>query len=197
MVRALEVLHAEGLRIAVMKILGEAVYRRLDVVELRLTPPIVVVPEPGFDLRFVTLDDAAAYAELHPVGADEVVPRLERGHRCFGAWQDGRLVATRWFSIGAAPIEYLGRTVPLESGELYLYELYTAPDVRGHSVTRAAGTGAVAALAAEGVHRIVGAVLPENRSVRRAFEKGGWRVVGRIGFVRLGRWRRDFGDLSA
>lgn len=185
------------MRVALLKALGETVYRRLDVVELRLPATADVEPELALELRFVEAEDRAAYAGLHPGGPAELRERLEKGHRCFGAWRDGRLIATRWFATELAPIEYLGRDVPLQPGELYLYELYTAQDVRGRSVTRAAGAGAVAALSAEGARRLVGAVLPENRSVRRAYEKGGWRIVGRIGFVRLGRWRRDFGGLNA
>ena len=179
-----------------MKALGETVYRRLDVVELRLPATVDVEPELGLELRFLRKDDQPAYANLHARGSAELRERLEQGHRCFGAWLDDRLVATRWFATGRAPIEYLGREVPLQAGELYLYELYTAPEARGQSLTRAAGAGAVAALSSEGASRLVGVVLPENRSVRRAYEKGGWSIVGRIGFVRLGRRRRDFGSLS-
>jgi hypothetical protein len=196
MARVVELARSEGMRIALVKALGETFYRRLDVVELRLPVTVDVEPELALELRFLHADDQPAYEGLHRGGSTELRERLERGHRCFGAWLDDRLVATRWFATGRAPIEYLGREVPLQPGELYLYELFTAQDVRGHSVTRAAGAGVVAALSSEGARRLVGAVLPENRPVRRAYEKGGWSIVGRIGFVRLGRWRRDFGSLS-
>ncbi len=185
-----------GLRVALVKSLGETVYRRLDVVEL-LLPVDVGEPDPRFELRFLTPADEPDYAALHRGAGDDLAERLASGHRCFGGWLDGRLVATRWFATGVASIEYLGRSEPLADGELYLYELFTAPDIRGRGVTRAAGTGAVAALSAEGAHRLVGAVLPENASVRSAYLKGGWRTVGRIGFVRVGPFRRGFGRLSA
>jgi GNAT superfamily N-acetyltransferase len=194
--RVVELARSEGLRVALIKALGETVYRRLDVVELRLPVTVDVEPEPELERRFLHADDQRAYEELHADAPEELGRRLAQGHRCFGVWLDGRLVATRWFATERAPIEYLGREVPLQAGELYLYELYTAPAARGQSLTRAAGAGAVAALSSEGASRLVGVVLPENRSVRRAYEKGGWSIVGRIGFVRLGRWRRDFGSLS-
>jgi hypothetical protein len=147
-------------------------------------------------LRFLDSADAEAYRALRADDGAELTRRLADGDRCFGAWLDGRLVSVRWFSSGSAWIEYLDLRVPLRPDELYMYDLYTAPDLRGRSVSRASAAGWQEVLAAEGVRRLVGSVLPENRPVLRATEKAGWRVVGRIGYVRLGPWRREFGGLD-
>jgi ATP-dependent Clp protease ATP-binding subunit ClpA len=53
----------------------------------------------------------------------------------------------------------------------------------------------VGAGAAEGARRIVGVLEPENRAGIGANEMAGYRIVGRIGYVKLGPWRRDFGTL--
>lgn len=35
---------------------------------------------------------------------------------------------------------------------------------------------------------------PENGPGLRLAEQSGYRVVGTLGYVKLGRWRRDFGS---
>ena len=37
--------------------------------------------------------------------------------------------------------------------------------------------------------RLVALVLPESGQARRTLEKAGYCVVGRLGYIRLGRWR--------
>jgi hypothetical protein len=193
--RALELLREQGVRAVWFGALAELGYRRLLVTEVRLPGADLRPSELPLTVRFLEPGDAAGYRALRAGGADELERRLATGDRCFGAWLDGRLVSVRWFSSGTAWIEYLDRRVPLRPGELYLYDLYTAPDVRGRSVSRASAAGWQDAFAAEGVRRLVGTVLPENRPVLRATEKAGWRVVGKLGYVRIGPWRRDFGGL--
>ena len=47
------------------------------------------------------------------------------------------------------------------------------------------------------MHRVVGVLEPENTGANRTNKRAGYRVVGRIGYVKLGPWRRDFGSLGA
>lgn len=42
---------------------------------------------------------------------------------------------------------------------------------------------------------MVGVLEPENRTGLRANVKGGYRIVGKIGYVKLGRFRWEFGHL--
>ena len=158
------------------------VYRRLVLVELSLRPPPPVVEIP------LELD----YGFLASPRDDDDRTRLERGDRCFAAWQDGRIVSSRWIANGRAHVAYLDRWIDVADDDVYLSETWTAQPLRGRGVSGAAGTRLAAVLAAEGKRRIVAAVLPENTGGRRAYEKAGYLPVGRIGFVKLGPWRRDF-----
>jgi RimJ/RimL family protein N-acetyltransferase len=159
------------------------VYRRLELVELDLTtlPALAETPFP-LDFGFMSHQDT-----------DEARLRFARGDRCFAAWSGDEIVSTRWIAEGRGYVVYLDRWVALESNDVYLYETHTQPEHRGHGVSAAAGTRLAADLAAEGKHRILAAVLSENRAGRRAYEKAGYRRTGTIGYVRLGPWRRDFG----
>jgi RimJ/RimL family protein N-acetyltransferase len=187
------VLREEGLKVLWFKVLGETVYRRLTLVELSLasTPPL---REPGIALSFDFVEAVPdTLTELRDDLTDaEIERRLARGDRCFVAWHEGRIVSARWLAADRAWIEYLGRDLDLLPGETYLYETYTAPEYRGLSISAAAGTRLAHLLAAEGLRRIVGGIVPENGPALRTAAKTGYREAGRTGYVRFGPWRHDF-----
>lgn len=161
-------------------------------VELRTLDAVPVSSDLPLRFRFLGAGDAEEYARLRPgVSADAVRRRLEHD-RCFGAWHEGRLISARWVTSGSAEIEYLGRTLRLRSREVWISDTYTDPHYRGHDVSPAAGAALAAALAEEGVERQFAAVLPDNPLGIRAFEQAGYRRIGRIGYIRVGRRRRDF-----
>ena len=192
-IRGTELLRRGGARQLWFRILGELGYRRQLVTEL-LLPTEAVAPTPGLDGRFLDAGDLAEYGALRG-SAEEARSRLAQGHRCFGVWYEGRLVSTRWLAAGTIRLGYLRREVDLPPGQLYIYEIYTEPGHRGRGISGAAGALVPPILTAEGVRRIVGVLEPENRAGIRANEKAGFRIVGRIGYVKLGPWRRDFGHL--
>jgi RimJ/RimL family protein N-acetyltransferase len=155
-------------------------YRRLELVELGLRPPPALRDTP------LALD--FGYLDEH----EDVRARLERGDRCWVAREAGTIVSSRWISAGRAHVAYLDTWLDLDRDEVYLSETYTDPARRGHGVSGAAGTRLAHALAGEGCRRIVAGVLRENDAGNRAYEKAGYRRVGRIGYVGIGPWRREF-----
>jgi GNAT superfamily N-acetyltransferase len=194
--RAGEVLRKDGLRQLWFRTLGELGYRRQLVTELLLPAEAVDTPRPpDVEARFLGDADPDAYATLHGASR-EARERFARGERCFGIWLDGRLISSRWLATGTARLGYLGRDVALAPGDVYIYETYTEPGYRGRGISGIAGAVVPAALAAEGERRMVGVLEPENTLGIRANEKAGYRIVGRIGYVKLGPWRRDFGNLA-
>ena len=176
------------------RVLGELGYRRQLVTELLLPAAGADVPQPEAEARFLGDPDLDAYATLHG-GSGEASERFARGERCFGIWLDGTLVSTRWLATGTARLGYLGREVPLAPGDVHIYETYTEAGHRGRGISGIAGAIVPAVLAAEGARRIIGVLEPENTMGIRANEKAGYRIVGKIGYVRLGPWQRDFGRL--
>jgi RimJ/RimL family protein N-acetyltransferase len=157
-------------------------YRRLELVGLSLEPPPAMLETP------LELD----YGFLAETDDEEARARLEYGDRCFVAWEDGVVVSSRWIAAGRAFVEYLDGWLDLEPGEVFLSETLTVPALRGRGVSGAAGTRLGHALAGEGCRRILAGVLMENHAGRRAYEKAGYRRVGRIGYVGLGPWRKSF-----
>lgn len=158
-------------------------YRRLELVELGLRPA-PPLRDTDLELTFGFIDDA---------DDEHGRERLARGERCFVARDAGKVVSSRWIAERRAHVAYLDMWLDLDPGDVYLSETFTDPALRGHGVSGAAGTRLAAALAAEGCRRILAGVLSENHAGTRAYEKAGYRRVGRIGYVGLGPWRRHFG----
>jgi ribosomal protein S18 acetylase RimI-like enzyme len=190
--RARDVVRTEGPRALVFRVLAETCYRRLSLYEQVLPGPIQP-GKPHDELSFGWLDESGVleYERLRPGAVDKARARLRAGHRCFGTWLEGELVAARWVATESARVEYLDLALTLEDGEAYHYDSFTAPGHRRRGVSVASQVELAATLAAEGRTCIVRAVLPENRAAIRDAEKAGYRRRGRIGFVRIGRLRRE------
>jgi RimJ/RimL family protein N-acetyltransferase len=196
--RALDVLRREGVRALWFKVLGETVYRRLLLLERELyEPALVLEASVPLEFGFLSEDDLDEYASLRTDRDPNVAAgRLRRGDRCFVARHDGKIVAALWVATGEAEFEYLDRRIRLAEGEAQRYDSFTSPDLRGRGVIAAVGTRLDRELLEENVRRVRGTALPENAAALRALAKGGYRPVGKIGYVKLGPWRRDFGRLA-
>lgn len=170
-------------------------YRRLELIELDLTGELPAFAPDPLGLRFGFLEPD----ELHALGRlggqwtpADAEARIARGERCFAARRASEVVSARWVATSRGWIEYLGTWLPLEPGEAYLYESFTLPELRGRGISPAVGTRFARALADEGARRVLAAVLRESREGTRAYEKVGYRRIGRVGYVKLGPWRKDF-----
>ena len=170
------------------------VYRRLLLIERRLDQPIPDLPLPAsIAMRLLGPDDIPAYLAFRPdQRAEEIAERLARGHWCLAAWRDGRVVSAAWGAPGRAPLEYLDWDLPLAPDEAYSYDLYTAPAARGRGMTPATRAPHLLLARDRGYRRLLATLLPENRRALRTPEQLGYRVIGRLGYVGVGRWRRRF-----
>ena len=197
MARAVTIARDEGLRSLWFKILGETGYRRLLVMERPLDKPLADVPlrVPAI-IKPLRGSDVGDYLAFRPdTDPAEVRRRLAAGHLCFVARCQGRIVHACWAATGLAWVDYLARGVPLAPDEVYHYDSFTVPELRGRNLSPARVTVAARHFRAAGYRRLVAMVLPESGQARRTLEKAGYCVVGRIGYVRLGRWRWDFGPI--
>ncbi len=192
--RAAEVLRDEGPRSLWFKILGETVYRRALLMERPLDAPAAeVTPRLPVAMGLLGASDVAEYAAFRP-GADprDVRRRLEAGDACFVARRDGRLVAACWAATRPARIDYLDRAIRLMPDEVYVYEIFTSPALRGNNIAPALELYAARHFRQAGYRRLVEIVVPENEPARRFAGKIGARPIGMMGYVKLGRRRWDF-----
>ena len=185
-------LRQEGARALVVRVASETCYRRLLLLEHDLREPLEVEVAPDLEFGFLDERHLDAHEALRPGTARQTAERLAAGHRCFGAWRDGRLVAVRWVATGSPHVEYLGLELRLAEGDVYHYDTFTDPGERRRGISLASQARLFDALRREGHRRAVRAVLPENRAAVADAARAAFRPRGRIGYVRLGRWHRAF-----
>lgn len=199
--RAREVLRDEGPRALGWKLVGETVYRRAWVVERTLMPPAAGAPTAptalGCEIGELAAAEIPLYLDLRPQDdAATLRRRLGSGERCFVARRDGRLEHATWVAVDAARIAYLGRTLPLAAGDAYAGEAFTRPSARGGALSVAVADAMADRLGREGFRRLLGVVMPENGAGVVSSWRWGYRPIGVMRTLRLGRWRRHFGGFE-
>ena len=196
--RALEILRREGMRALWFRGLGQTMYRRAVVLVLPLDQPVVrATARADVVVERLTQADVDEYATFRPdTAASEAHRRLAAGHLCFVARHDGRIVHACWAATGSAWVEYLRRDLVLPERAVYHYDSYTTPAFRGRNISAVRVSEAARHFRASGYDRVIAIVVPENRTAFRPLEKAGYRRVGTIGYVGLGRWRCHFDHSS-
>lgn len=169
-------------------------YRCLVLTERRLTEPFPDFPLPAdLTIRRLTPEDAAAYAAFRPEqGRAECDRRLAEGHWCSATWRGAEIVSAAWAVGRRARIEYLELDIQLGPDEVYSYDLYTAPGLRGRRITSATRVPHLRYLSEQGYRRSLATLAPLNRSAASLQDAIGYRPIGWIGYVGLGPWRRMF-----
>jgi ribosomal protein S18 acetylase RimI-like enzyme len=170
------------------------VYRRVVLMERLLNEPIAAVtgrlPVVIDLLKATEIDEYVSFR----LGADPraVRHRLAAGQRAFVARHEGRIVHAGWTTTKRAWIDFLAREIALAPDEVYQYESFTAPGFRGQNLAAVRITEMMHYFRKAGYRRMVAVVVPENTPAFRPLEKAGYRPFGLIGYVKLGRWRRNF-----
>ena len=192
--RALMTLRGEGLRNLLFKLLAEAGYRRLMLLELSLdqvVPPFSpTLPVAIAQLSECEVDDYLAFRP--ETGSADVVGRLRSGQQCFVARRDGRIVGAVWIAVQSLWLPYLRCAVDMAPGDVYAYGKFILPGYRGHGISNALRRHHLRHLQDAGHRRVVVAVLPENASSLRDILKAGYRPCEMIGRIKLGPWQWHF-----
>jgi hypothetical protein len=174
-----------------VRLLGATVYRRVVVLERRLDSslPEVAARVPA-RIALLNAADGGHYARFRPDLEPEVFRhRLAEGHRCFAAWHEGEIVHAGWAATQDAWIDYLGCQFPLEAGDVYQFDSFTAPAFRGFDLAGARIAWMARYFRDSELRRLFAVVWPENTAAFRPLEKAGYRRYGWLRVIRLGRWR--------
>lgn len=192
--RALLTLRVEGLKSFWFKLLGECGYRRLLLVERPLDQPVAdFMSRLPVDVAMLAQGEVDDYLVFRPgTTRRDIAGRLRSGEMCFVARHQGRIVAAVWVAAQPVWVPYLDCRLQVGAGEAHIYDKYTAPAYRGYGIANAVRTFHLRHLQRAGFRRATGAVLPENVSSLRDDFRGGFRVYGIVGRVKVGRWQRVF-----
>jgi ribosomal protein S18 acetylase RimI-like enzyme len=192
--RAIEVLKEEGIRALFFRVLGETIYRRVLVVEF---PSSVLIPtiQPRVPARIERLEESQVgdYLSFQPdSNRSEIRNRFSQEHWCFVAWDEGQIVAAVWASPRFAKIDYLARQIDLAPHDAYMYELSTLPQFRRAFIGSALVVNILRFSRASGYSRLLAVVVPENKPGWKFLLRQGFRPLGKMGYLKIGPWRREF-----
>lgn len=169
-------------------------YRRAIMFRLPLDRRMPEV-KPGLSVTVDMLDknELDEYLIFRPkVDPSFIAERLSAGHHCFAARSEKRIVSAGWAAVDRAWSTLLDCEIKLSPDEVYVYDTFTKPDFRGRSVSPVIMAEIIRHFSAAGYRTMILVIEPENKSSIRAVRKVGFRPFGTMGYVRLGRWRRDF-----
>ncbi len=85
----------------------------------------------GYEVRFLGAEDMMEMAQIpyRSVRYEKLLGRLKDGNLCLGAKREGRLVCFTWCNLTQCHSE--AYPFLLNEDEAYLFDAYTAPDLRG------------------------------------------------------------------
>ena len=166
------------------KVLDVLGYRRMLRLEREVDRPIRVLA-PRTEIR-VAIADLGEYLELgHPTGHAEAERRLAAGERIVGVWHRDRLACASWLAQDSVYVPYLRVVLPLASDELYQYDSWTVPELRGARLTSYRSPELVRLGRAEGRRALVVHIWPEHVHSLRSAYRNMYRPVGMAMALRL------------
>ena len=176
------------------KILARSIYRREVLMERLLSDPIPdIVSSVSIDIAMLRPQEREEYLRFRPNSEPtEIDCRINRGHCCFVARCEGRIVSASWTTTKGAWSSYLEREIVMAPGDVYTYDSFTAPGFRGQQIATVRLAAMLRFFREAGYVRLVSIVVPENSSALRSPEKLGYRSFGVMGYYKFGPWRWDF-----
>ncbi|MBE0659770.1 MAG: GNAT family N-acetyltransferase [Bryobacteraceae bacterium] len=187
--RAIVILKEDGLLALGFRVLGETVYRR---VLLASCNPAHAGAPPDARCRWLDPAESAAYARFHPeVAESEIRHRFAEGHRCWVLTSGGQFAHGLWIAPRAW-IGYLELDLPLAPNEIYLYQTFTPPSLRGHGFASAALLAVLSEMRREGWQRVILCIQPDRSIAYSPLYRAGFKPYGYVGWYRVGRTRWTF-----
>jgi SAM-dependent methyltransferase/ribosomal protein S18 acetylase RimI-like enzyme len=178
-----------GLWFAALAKLG---YRRLTVREHSLkhpAPPIAT--KIAVDISRLEEREIDEYNAFRcPSDRGSALRRLRNGDTCFVARHEGVIICACWGSTNDPWSVYLSSVIRLSSDEACSYDLYTSPEWRGNGIPAAVTSELHRFYRNAGKRRVVALTVPDNRPAMT--DSIGYRTVGTLGYVGVGRFRHFF-----
>ena len=188
--------HQEGFWRFLFRAARAPVYREAHVDSVPLQHEIEEDGEvvPDLTVRTAEEDDGAALIALRPEYRPEMLrARFRAGDACFISLVDECIASARWVSLRRVHLDYLGLVLPLQHGEIYIYEVFTRPEHRAKVVRKATSHALQEHYRSLGFRSNLGYVIPWRKPFGPDFR---FRVAT-IRILRLGPlrkfWVRTYG----
>jgi hypothetical protein len=156
----------------------------------------------GLAGRLLTGDDVVQFfdrTEGYSYSRSFAIDAISRGDRCFGVFEDGRLLWYCWYARGAAPI-FDDVDAVADFPFLYAYNAHTDADHRGRGLHRIGVKLSARFFAQEGYRAFTAYMEAHNLAPQIAARRMGERFVGFVALYRATarvRWFATRGCRSA
>ncbi|MBI4436484.1 MAG: GNAT family N-acetyltransferase [Candidatus Omnitrophica bacterium] len=153
----------------------------------------------GIEYRWLDAGDRATLSEIARLketnDVDKFGVRWKRGHRCFGAFVNGKLIHTTWVSPNEWCVWENSRRFPLRENEAFFYDAMTQAEYRGKGIALKAFEEFCNRLAEEGIRYLYCVINVQNETSLRTYRRIGicetgqrilsFRIKGMTIFERL------------
>jgi RimJ/RimL family protein N-acetyltransferase len=158
------------------------------ILERRLDEPIDdVTPRCSVEFGPLGRSDIEEFLRFHPDRRREFIERrFSTGDLCFAARHEGALASTTWACRSKHWVPDLHFMWHVAPGEVYLYDSYTAPQLRERGLFAALGTHVLRYFRSLDVERVLTTIAPENTASLRSRAKVGFRPCGDIRCFSIG-----------
>ncbi|MGH9671772.1 MAG: GNAT family N-acetyltransferase [Bryobacteraceae bacterium] len=194
MKQIIRIARQDGLKVLWFQVLGETVYRRMAIYRRNLDGRgdglMASIP---VRVTMLTANDLDEYESLRPdAGAAEALRRMGEGQFCWVAWSDTQIIGEIWANPRSGWIDYLQNELPLNPGQVYIYQNFTRSDFRHKGVSAALLAASRRDLRKRGYRESIGVIRPDKINARTPGAMAPNEEIGRIGYWRLGSRRRHF-----
>ncbi len=154
-----------------------------------------------FEIEFLDPKDCKKLASYNQwqtnftVNADDI---LEYSDLCAVAKFNGVIAHWTQIAFNSVYTAEIDKDIFVSSKSAYLYGIYTSKDFRRKGLASAVTQKTFAYLSDKGIRRIYMAVDPHNHSMLRIAAKAGFKEIGRITVIKMGKLRlyRCKGDIK-
>jgi hypothetical protein len=170
------------------------IYRRLRIA-IRPIGARLVTREPAVRLEVAVLGESEIdeYLEARrDQSREQIRQRFENGHGCFVGRHQGRIVCSVWACADLAHIASLHCELAFAHDVLHVYDPFTERALRGLNLLWQVAEWRNRALEPSGYSRTLWLVPPDNAAAYRRAQRRRARIIGTVGYVAVGRWRRHF-----
>jgi hypothetical protein len=141
----------------------------------------------GLEWELLSPEAVPGLLDVGAFDVEEGLRRLLRGDRCYTVRVDGRLAHYSWVQAsGWHPITEAGISVPVESGELWIYHCMTAAWARGKGIYPATLTRIAGDYFEAGCHTAWIYTTRENRASQKGILRAGFCQVATMDALRAG-----------
>ena len=125
--------------------------------------------------------------EIGPFDISDGLQRLKRGDLCYTVHIDGRLTHYSWVQrFGSHPITEAAVSVPVESGELWIYDCRTADRAKGKRIYPATLERIINDHFAQGYRTVWIYTTRENIASQKGILRAGFGQVATLSALRVG-----------